>query len=155
MDLGSLGSVEPDGGGIPMKIYKVADIIKMHPLLAKISSLMENIYQDADGICCELALLEEAGDDPEANRIMVRLEIELEARLDSLMDLGYELKHDLGIATCDPSIGAMNIPCYGDSSRALVYVCFDHTCNKNIDELFCHETSMGKIIPGLTPWNET
>jgi len=34
-------------------------------------------------------------------------------------------------------------------------VCFDHTCDISEDEIVCHETQNGVIIPGLTPWINT
>ena len=140
---------------IPMKIYKMSDLMKMHPLLAKISSLMENTYQDADGICAELAFCEESEESKEKKRLYAKLDLELEGRLNAMLEMANELKMEFGIGICDPSIGAMNIPCYGNSSKALVYVCFDHTCDTSEDEIVCHETQNGVIIPGLTPWINT
>jgi len=137
---------------LPQKIYYMSDVLKMYPLLVLFSQLLESKYSKAEELANELAILEGKTDDVSKNEAR-NIDIELDVVLDSMLELTSELKHEYGIRICDPVTGALNIPCYACSSRALVYVCFDHTCMRDSDKLLVHTTQLGMIEPGLSHWN--
>lgn len=134
---------------LPSRIYDVSEVLRMYPLLTTYSSLLEKKYEQAENSANRMALMEE---NSEELRIC---ELELDMILDSLLEMTAELKSEYGIGIFDPVTGALKIPCYGKSSRTLVFIYFDSETVRDETQMMCKRTEFGTVLAGLTPYSQS
>ncbi len=137
--------------------YYMSEILKMIPLLKSYSIDLEIKTHRSIKISEELEPLEQLGRSAKLDDVlrMRALNIELDALLESMLSMTEELKDDFNITICDPTLGAIDIPCWSKSEKTMVLVCYDHTCEADEDEIRCHPTMFGKKEDRNMRWNIT
>ena len=136
-------------------IHYMNDIRNMMPLLVFYSRLLEDKAAQAKEITVIMDEMDGLSDEhhSKAESLGGRLDVILE----DMLCLARELRDDFGITICDPKTGRLNIPCYSNSSRTLVFICYDHTCTMDPDKLMCHPAHLGHKDDEapLTSWDMT